>query len=70
MKKTLKYHYCLWILIWILIIGAAVVDIFESSSILDILTIILGISMIYYNYNYRNMTPKNGKNGDIPHGQI
>lgn len=39
MEKTLKYHYNLWILIWILIIGAAVVDIFESSSIIDILTI-------------------------------
>lgn len=71
MEKTLKYRYHLWVLIWILIIGAAVVDVFGSSSIIDVLTIILGISMMYYNYsNYRKIIPKNVKNGDILYGQI
>lgn len=65
MKDILKDH-LLWVIIWILIIGAAGVDIFVSRSPIDILTIILGILMIYYNYDeYRKMTPKNG---DIPYG--
>ena len=67
MKKTLKYRYYLWILIWTLIIGAAVVDIFGSFSIIDFLTIILGICMVYYNYII-SLEFANGKNGDIPYG--
>ena len=65
MKNILKYH-GLWIVIWVLIIGAAVVDIFVSHSLIDILTIVCGILMIYYNYdNYRKMV---SKNGDVPYG--
>ena len=64
MKNVLKF-YGLWILVWALIIGAAVIDIFVSRSMIDMLTIILGILMIYYNYgNYRK------NNGDILYGQI
>ena len=48
MKNILKYH-GLWIVIWVLIIGAAVVDMFVSHSLIDILTIVCGILMIYYN---------------------
>ena len=67
MKKVLKF-YGLWIVVWMLLIGAAVVDIFMSHSMIDILTIIGGILMIYYNYNsYRKMIPKNG---DVLYGQI
>ena len=64
--KNILQHHGLWLVIWVLIIGAAVVDIFMSHSTIDILTIILGISMICYNYNnYRKTIPKNG---DIPYG--
>ena len=53
MKNILKYS-GLWIVVWILIIVAAVVDISVSRSMIDISTIILGILMICYNCdNYR-----------------